>query len=48
MLAKHYKMTKDWEATNYCGLDVEWNCEKRYVDISMKGYVKKALQRFEP
>ena len=28
-------------------MDLDWNYEKGYVDLSMKGYVKKALQRFQ-
>ena len=46
-LKKDYKITEDWEGTNYCGLDLDWNYEKGYVDIFMKDYVRKALQRFE-
>jgi len=46
-LEKHYEVTTDWEGTNYCGLDLDWDYDKRICDISIKGYVKKALQRFE-
>ena len=46
-LAQHYKITEDWNGTNYCGLDLEWHYDQGYVDMSMQGYVKKALQRFE-
>ena len=24
-LKKHYTITEDWEGSNYCGLDLEWN-----------------------
>ena len=46
-LKQHYTITEDWAGSNYCGLDLEWNYDQRFVDISMKGYVLKALQRFE-
>ena len=47
-LQEHYTITEDWAGSNYCGLDIVWNYEgDRYADISMNGYVKKALQRFE-
>ena len=46
-LKKHYPITEDWSGANFIGIDLEWNYKERYVDISMKGYVKKALQRFE-
>lgn len=46
-LKKHYKITEDWEGNHYCGLDLDWNYKEGYVDVSMKGYVQKALQRFE-
>ena len=46
-LKEHYKITEDWTGSNYCGLDIEWNYKEKYVDISMKGYIRKALQRFE-
>ena len=45
-LAAHYTITEDWAGTNYCGLELKWNYEERWVEISMPGYVKKALQRF--
>ena len=40
-----YKYTVDWTGCNYCGLTFKWCYEKGYVDISMPGYVKKALSR---
>ena len=46
-LSEHYTITTDWEGKNYCGLDLDWHYDEGYVDTSMNGYVKKALQRFE-
>ena len=32
---------------NFCGLDIEWNYDKEFVDISMKHFVIKTLQRLQ-
>lgn len=42
----HYQLTIDWASTRYCGLTLDWNYTKGYVDVSMPGYVSKALERF--
>ena len=44
-LGQSYKYTTDWEGKNYCGLTIDWNYQQKYVDISMPGYVTKALKR---
>jgi hypothetical protein len=41
-----YKMSVDWEAERYCGLILKWDYNKRTVDVSMPGYIERALQRF--
>ena len=41
-----YECSIDWEGTQYCGLTLAWKYPKGYVDISMPGYVKKALNKF--
>ena len=46
-LRAHYKISVDWEGKKYCGLSIKWNYEKQYVDVSMPGYVAKALQRLQ-
>jgi hypothetical protein len=46
-LQKHYKCTVDWEAAIYAGIHLKWDYAKRTCDISMPGYIDKALQRFE-
>ena len=40
-------MTTDWTGSLYCGLTLEWDYQNRTVDISMPGYIAKALQRFQ-
>ena len=42
----NYETTIDWSGSLYCGLNRQWNYDKGYVDVSMDGYVKRALQRF--
>ena len=41
-----YECSIDWKGTQYCGLTLAWNCPEGYFDISMPGYVKKALKKF--
>jgi hypothetical protein len=41
-----YKASVDWEGTRYVGLTLDWHYKTGYVDISMPGYVERALQRF--
>jgi hypothetical protein len=47
VLENDYTVTKDWDATAYCGLTLKWDYINRTVDISMPGYVERALTRFE-
>ena len=42
----NYKITTDWEGTTFCGITLKWDYVKRTVELSMPGYVEKALQRF--
>ena len=44
---KHYTITIDMAAKQYIGLQIDWNYNERFVDISMPGYVDKALSRFQ-
>ena len=39
ILDKDYKMTIDWSGKTYCGLTLDWNYAKGYVDLSLPGYV---------
>ncbi len=41
-----YKLTADWTGDLYCGITLGWDYDKRYVDISMPGYIKKKLQEY--
>ena len=43
----NYECTIDWTGNLYCGLYLRWNYKDRYVDVSMDGYVSRALKRFD-
>jgi hypothetical protein len=42
-----YKCTYDKKGDLFCGITLNWNYRHRWVDLSMPGYVKKNLQRFQ-
>ena len=42
-LATKYALTKDWSGSSYLGFKIDWNYDAGYVDLSMPGYVPKAL-----
>ena len=46
-LQKDYKITIDLTGTNYLGLTLDWDYQNHTVDISMPGYIEKALLRFQ-
>ncbi len=47
IINKEYKCSQDWTGNRYdIGLTLNWNYEKHYVDLSMPGYIARALQRF--
>ena len=45
-LREHYDITIDKEGKLYCGITLEWDYDKRTLDISMPGYVKKQLIKY--
>jgi hypothetical protein len=45
-LRKNYDVSLDEKGELYCGITLEWNYEQGFVDISMPGYVKKQLTRY--
>jgi hypothetical protein len=46
ILQLEYKLTTDWAGTRYVGLTLDWDYEQGHVDISMPGYIIRALLRF--
>jgi hypothetical protein len=46
-LEKMYVCSTDWTADRYCGLTLAWDYVARTCEISMPGYVDRALKRFQ-
>jgi len=46
-LREHYTISIDWTGSTYLGLQLDWDYKNHTVDLSMPGYVEKALQRFQ-
>jgi hypothetical protein len=46
-LRNFYKISEDWSGSRYCGLNLDWNYQNCTCDISMPGYIERALQRFQ-
>eukprot|EP00804_Cyclotella_cryptica_P023161 CCRYP_000367-RA/>CCRYP_000367-RA protein AED:0.42 eAED:0.42 QI:0/0/0/1/0/0/2/0/214 len=46
VLKEHYSVTVDKEGKLYCGITLDWDYNKRTLDISMPGYVKKQLIKY--
>jgi hypothetical protein len=46
-LQTSYKVSIDWEGERYCGLILKWEYQRRTCDISMPGYIERALARFD-
>ena len=41
-----YTITTDPTGSLYCGMTLEWNYKQKYVNVSIPGYVTKALHKF--
>ena len=39
-----YEISKDWKGGLYCGINLEWDYDKRALDFSMSGCIKKLLE----
>jgi endonuclease I len=46
-IKKNYNISSDWKGSAYCGLTLEWDYKKRTVDLSMPGYIKEALHKYQ-
>jgi hypothetical protein len=46
-IKKNYNISSDWNGTAYCGLTLDWNYQDRTVDLSMPGYIKAALHKYQ-
>jgi hypothetical protein len=46
-IAANYPVKADWTGTKYIGIDLKWNYTDGEVQLSMEGYVPKALKEFQ-
>jgi hypothetical protein len=46
-LEEHSKAATDWDSALYCGVKLDWDYEASTVNLSMPGYVKAALHKFQ-
>lgn len=46
-LQSHYHIDIDDEGSKYCGLNLAWDYSQQCVHVSMPGYVKRTLVRFQ-
>jgi hypothetical protein len=46
-LEQLYVCSTDWTASRYCGLTLHWDYVARTCDVSMPGYIERALLRFK-
>jgi hypothetical protein len=46
-LKTDYTVSKDWTGGLYCGITLNWDYANKHVDLSMPGYIKDALYKFQ-
>jgi hypothetical protein len=46
-LESAYQVSTDWTGSRYCGLTLKWDYDARTCDVSMPGYIERALHRFQ-
>ncbi len=46
-LESAYQVSTDWTGSRYCGLTLKWDYNARTCDVSMPGYIERALHRFQ-
>jgi hypothetical protein len=46
-LKQLYSVSIDWTGEKYCGIQLAWDYKNRTCDLSMPGYVARALKRFQ-
>ena len=47
ILATKYRFTTNWTGQRYIGLTLTWDYNQRTLDITMPGYIERALSRFQ-
>jgi hypothetical protein len=46
-IKKNYNISSDWNGGAYCGLTLDWDYKNHTVDLSMPGYIKAALHKYQ-
>jgi hypothetical protein len=46
-LETNYTVSKDWTGGLHCVLTLKWDYSNKHVDLSMPGYIKDALHKFQ-
>jgi hypothetical protein len=46
-IKKNYNISSDWNGSAYCGLALDWDYKNRTVDLSMPGYIKDTLKKYQ-
>jgi hypothetical protein len=46
-IRKNYNISSNWNGSAYCGLTLDWDYRNRTVDLSMPGYIKDALHKYQ-
>jgi hypothetical protein len=46
-LRSQYVITTDWKGSKYIGITINHDSSKKTIELSMPGYVEKALERFQ-
>jgi hypothetical protein len=46
-IKKKYNISSDWNGGAYCGLTLDWDYTNRTVDLSMQGYIKADLHKYQ-
>jgi hypothetical protein len=44
---KNYNISSDWNGSAYYGLTLDWDYKNRTVNLSMPGYIKAALHKYQ-
>jgi hypothetical protein len=43
----HYTVLKYWTGGLYCGISLKWDYSNTHVDLSMPGYIKDAMHKYQ-
>jgi hypothetical protein len=46
-IKNNYNISSDWNGSAYCGLTLDWDYKNRTVYLSMPGYIKAALHKYQ-